>query len=134
MQNFACFGRKTKKNPKKKDGKIPPQAPQPHLHPEISSYIRYALTRRLWSQLIGCFHVFSSYTHVRVKKPLNNPVLVGLIQQYIVLNPTRTGGGPTGPHMQNFACFGRKTKKNPKRKVLVSNVVNLLALLLAIHS
>ena len=86
MQNFACFGRKTKKNPKRKDGKSPPQAPQPHLHPEISSYIRYALTRRLWSQLIGCFHVFSSYTHVRVKKPLKSPVSVGLVQQYIVLS------------------------------------------------
>ena len=27
------------------------------------------------------------------------------------LNPTRTGGGQTGPDLQNFACFGRKTKK-----------------------
>ena len=35
--------------------------------------------------------------------------------QYII---HRTGGvqRTTDPHMQNFACFGRKTKKNPKRK------------------
>ena len=51
-----------------------------------------------------------------MKKPLKSPVLVGLIQQYIVLNPTRTGGGQSDPRVHKFACYGRKTKKNPKRK------------------
>ena len=81
VHKFACYGRKTKKNPKRKDGKSPPQAPQPHLHPEISSYIQWGRTRRLWSQLIVYFHLISSYTRVRVKKPLKSPVRVGLSKE-----------------------------------------------------
>ena len=59
------------------------------------------------------FHLISSYTRVRVKKPLKSPVSVGLVQQYIVLNPTETGGGQSDPRVHKFACYGRKTKKNP---------------------
>ena len=91
VHKSACYGRKTKKNPNLGHGKCPPHSPQPHLHPAISSYIQCEVTQRLWSQLIVYFHLISSYTHVRVKKPLKSPVRVGIIQQYIGLNPTETG-------------------------------------------
>ena len=73
----------------------------------------------MWSQLIVYFHLISSYTRVRVKKPLKSPVLVGLTQQYIVLNTTRTGGGsnrPTGAKLRMLRQENEKKSEKEGRK------------------